>query len=927
MKLTTYYFIALVAAQAFLPWCVNATVPLELYYTSAAEYASLRTSQEALPVGNGKLAAMVYGGVGTEHIQFNEDTVWAGAPNDYSHAGASGWLQAIRDFVWEGEGEKAWTDAARDNFMSIPIRQSPYVGTGILRFETGHGGASNYRRSLDLDTATAVIEYAVGGVTYRREVFASYPDQVIVMRFTASEAGRITFTATYDSPHTDRTASVSGGDFILSGKVNKDANTRRQQTSAIEFQARARFDVAGGTTSDTGSAYTVTGADSVTVVMSVATNFIRFDDVSGDPEARTLAVLAAVAGKDYTALREAHLADYQQLFNRVELDLGTTAAASLPTDQRLIRLKDQLDVTAVKDAQKAQDIGTFTDAFAFDDPHLVALNFQLARYLLIASSRPGSQPMTLQGKWNNELDPSWESKMTLNINQEMNYWLAEIAALPETHLPMVDLVKDLSISGAQVASVHYDARGWMVHHNTDLWRGAAPINNPGGLWPTGNAWLSMHLWWHFEYGRDPDYLEEIYPLLKGAVQFHEDFLVMDPRTPADLYPAWGNVGHPQWGQYLLTNPSHSPEQANKLLRDDGEIIAGPTIDNQLLRALFSYFIEASETLDRDADLRASAAAMRDLLPPNMIGKHGQLQEWLEDVDVPENPAIGGHRHLSHMIDLFPGEGIHPVYEPELTAAVKVALDWKGDLSNNTSWGRAWKMNLRAAMLAGDHAFMVLSDVIGRSHTANMVFSNKGNGEDQIDGNMGVAMGTAQFFLQSRRGEIHLLPAVPTKLARGSLKGFRAKGGFTVDLAWEDRALTSGTIHSRLGGTCRVRSETPLSVWHDGDAVALTTVDEDLYEFATAPGAAYLLMPAGSAPPPVAPARVGVGFTGETGITLSFQSVDGLQYELHKSVDGMGSWQPSGDPVVSASGGLMELQDENGKPAEGESVFYRVTVTN
>ncbi len=338
-------------------------------------------------------------------------------------------------------------------------------------------------------------------------------------------------------------------------------------------------------------------------------------------------------------------------------------------------------------------------ALDLEDPQLIALNFQMARYLTIAASRPGSQPMNLQGKWCNELNPSWESKMTLNINQEMNYWLAEVGNLAECHLPMVDLVRDLSESGAIVADVHYNSDGWMVHHNTDLWRGAAPINSPGGLWPTGNAWLSMHLWWHYEYNRDETFLAEIYPLLKGAVEFHEDFLVMDPRSPTDSYPAWGGQGQPQWGKYLLTNPSHSPEQGNKLLDDNGELVAGPMVDNQLLRALFGYFIEASETLGTDTELRQSAMEMRDLLPPNMIGKHGQLQEWLEDVDVPENPAIGGHRHLSHMIDLFPGEGIHPVYEPDLTEALKVSLDWKGDQSNNTSWSRAWKMNLRAAMLA------------------------------------------------------------------------------------------------------------------------------------------------------------------------------------------------------------------------------------
>lgn len=838
MKTTLFPRILVLASATALSTLSAAVGPLQLYYTSAASYTDLKTSQEALPIGNGKLAAMVYGGVGTEIIQFNEDTVWAGSPHDYSHEGASDWLSAIQQYIWEGEGQAAYDNAAKDHFMSEPIRQSPYVGTGILRLSTGHSGQSNYRRTLDLETATAIIEYDVGGVTYRRETFASFPDNVIVMRWTASEAGKVSLSASYSSPHSAITASVEGADFVLDGKVNNDTNSRRQQVSSIEFEARARFVAEGGSVSGNGSSYSVTGADAVTILFAVGTNFVRFDDVSGDPEARALATVNAAAAMDYDTLRTRHLEDHQALFNRVELDLGTNTNADLPTNQRLDRLNSAL--SPVNNAQKAQDVEAFTSGLNFDDPQLVTLNFQMARYLLIAGSRPGSQPLNLQGKWCNELDPSWESKMTLNINEEMNYWLAEIGNLPETQVPLIDMVKDLSISGAKVAQEHYAADGWMVHHNTDLWRGAAPINSPGGLWPTGNAWLSMHLWWHYEYNPDQAYLEEIYPLLKGAVEFHQDFLKMDPRSPDDQLAAWSNVGFPQWGKYLLTNPSHSPEQGNKLLDDNGELIAGPTMDNQLLRSLFGQYIEASEILEVDADLRADVETMSGLLPPNQIGQHGQLQEWLEDVDVPENPALGGHRHLSPLLDLFPGEGIHPDFEPELTAAVKVSLDWKGDLSNNTSWSRAWKMCLRNAMYDGDHAFMILCDVIGRSHTDNMTFSNKGNGEDQIDGNLGVGMGTAMFFLQTRRGEIEILPALPTKLATGSVKGLRAKGGYEVDLTWEDGELTGGAIHSTQGGRCRVRSAWPLKLAHGGQAVTVETVADNLYEFDTTAGETYVI---------------------------------------------------------------------------------------
>jgi alpha-L-fucosidase 2 len=824
--------------------------PLELYYTSAAAFAAGVTSQQALPVGNGKLAGMVYGGVDKEVLQFNEDTVWAGTVHDYTRPGAHNFLADIQAKVWQGEGQAAYTNYAAANFMSDPIRQSPYVGTGVLEITTGHSGASQYRRSLDLETATARVSYVAGGVTYTRETFASYPDKVIVMKFSASQAGKVSLGLAFSSLHTDRQVTVAGNQLVMSAKVNNDTlNSSRQQTSEIRFQARVEVRAEGGSVSGSGSSITVTGADAVVLVLHVASNFVRYNDLSADPGARAQAALAAVSGKGYDDLRAAHVADYQELFNRVELDLGTTADAGLPTDQRLANLKAKIDTTALKDAQKYSQIGTWTSTYTLADPQLITLNFQMARYLMIAGSRPGSQPMNLQGKWCNELNPSWESKMTLNINQEMNYWAAEAANLAETHVPMVDLVRDLAGTGAIAAQNHYNARGWMVHHNTDLWRGAAPINNPGGLWPSGGAWLSMHLWWHYQYSMDPAVLAEIYPLMKGAAEFFVDFLVMDPRTPSDQYAPWGNAGQPQWGKYLLTNPSHSPEQANKKLGDNGELVAGPMMDNQLIRALFSAVIEAGEILGVDADFRDTLAAKRALLPPNMIGKLGQLQEWLEDVDVAENPVIGGHRHLSHLLDLFPGEGINPHHEPEFAQAAKVVLDWKGDPSNNTSWSRAWKMNLRAALGQGDHAFMILTDVLGRSHTANMTFSNKGNTEDQIDGNLGVLMGTAQFFMQSRRGEIELLPALPTHLHTGSVRGLRAKGGFEVDVAWAAGTLTEAVIRSAAGTPAVLRTADPVFVF---DAATGNPVDTHVLEpgvtgFETSPGAEYQVVPASSVP--------------------------------------------------------------------------------
>ncbi|MEJ5258669.1 MAG: glycoside hydrolase family 95 protein [Anaerohalosphaeraceae bacterium] len=787
--------------------------PLVLFYTSPATYTANATSNAALPIGNGKLAAMVYGGMSEEIIQFNEDTVWAGHPHNYVHPGASAYLEQIRNYVWAGQGKNAYDLVAKNNFMSIPLRQCPYQPTAELRLTFNHSG-TNYRRQLDLTTATASVTYTAGGVTYQRDCFASYPDNVIVVRLTAGRPGMIGFTCSLTTPHTVVSRSVSGNDVVLRGAV--DHVGQNNLASDVEFETRVRILAEGGSVTPSGQTLVVSGADAVTLVLGAASNYVRYNDITGNPSQRCLDTVSSAAAKGFAALRQRQLTDYQALFNRVTLDLGTSEKVNLPTDQRIAAIEAGVDAAK-----------TNWSLFNADDLQLLTVNFQMARYLLISGSRPGSQPLGLQGKWNNELEPSWEGKMTLNINEEMNYWAAEVTNLAECHEPLFDLIRDLSETGAVVAAEHYGADGWVVHHNTDLWRGAAPINNPGGLWPSGGAWLCMHLWWHYEYSGDVDFLAEVYPLMKGAAEFFVDFLVPDPRT--------GRI------PYLLTNPSHSPEQPNPALGDNGELVAGPTMDCQLIRGLFTYVIEASKILGVDAEFRQLLEQKRSQLPPNQIGRYGQLQEWLEDVDVPNT-----HRHLSHLVDLMPAGTITPHHTPDLAAAAEVVLNWKGDDTNNTSWSQAWKMCCRVRLGQGNHAYMILNKIIGKSHTYNMTFSRKGGtaggtSENQIDGNLGVLMGMAEMFLQSHQGEVYLLPALPDKMANGSITGLRARGGFEVDITWQNRTLQTAQIRSLLGRTCRVRSARPIAVTDgSGGSVPVQSPGENLYEFPTQAGQSYTL---------------------------------------------------------------------------------------
>jgi len=734
------------------------------YHTPADEWV------EALPMGNGRIGAMIFGGIPTERIQLNEVTVWAGGPHDYDNPEALEALPEIRKLILDGKIKQA-QDIANEKFMSKPLGQLQYqtVGDLLVTFESVDSTVAKYRRELDLADAVHVVRYEQDGAVFTRETFVSHPDGVLVMRIKANHAQKLNCAIQFKSPQKSKTSS-QGADLILTG-TSGDAEGIKGQ---VEFAAIAHAHVDHGSVTADGDSLKVSGATTLTILVAISTNVVNYHDLSADAIGSANHTLELAKAKSFDDLKHRHLEDHRKLFGRVHFHLVAPAPVGSTEERILAFQQDQ-------------------------DPTLPVLYFNYGRYLLIASSREGGKPATLQGLWNESMTPPWGSKYTTNINTEMNYWPVETCNLPECHLPLFDLLHDLTETGSKTAKVHYGAGGWVLHHNTDQWRGTAPIDGAAwGIWQTGGAWLSTHLWEHYRFNQNLDVLKKHYPIMKGAAQFFVDAM----------------IEHPENG-WLVTCPSASPENPHH----PGEgLCAGPTMDMAIIRDLFEACISASRVLDLDAEFRQTLETKRSKLPPLQIGKHGQLQEWLHDWD--EFAPEQHHRHVSHLYALYPSHQIHSQKTPELFAAAKKSLEVRGD--EGTGWSLAWKINLWARLLDGNHAYRLVKDALRPVGTKHVGYSGGGGAYPnlfdahppfQIDGNFGFTSGVAEMMLQSQNDELHLLPALPSIWATGSISGLRGRGGYSVDLTWQKGDLALAVIRADRKGTIRVRYKDQVQELH------------------------------------------------------------------------------------------------------------------
>ncbi|KKB13482.1 alpha/beta hydrolase [Devosia geojensis] len=726
---------------------------------------------DALPLGNGRLGAMVFGGVTRDEFQLNEDTLWSGGPYRPTNPEALDHLEAVRELIFAGRFREA-QDLANAHLMGRPYLQTSYQPAGRLLLDFDHETLfSHYRRSLELDRAVTTTRYTADGVAYRREAFASAADGVLVIRITADRPGTVSFAAEFASEQPG-VARAAGHALSFDGRNRGEIGI----PGALRWAFEARVLAEGGAIEARDERLSVAGADSVTILIDIATSFRRFDDVSGEPQADIAARLDAAAARPYEALLADHLAAHRALYDRFDIDLGRPPAADRPTGER---------------------ISNFARG---DDPALAALYVQYGRYLAIASSRPGNQPANLQGIWNKEIRPPWGSKYTSNINLQMNYWLPDPANLAECVEPLIAMAEELAVTGAETARTHYGARGWVLHHNTDLWRATAPVDGAQwGVWPTGGAWLCAQLWDHARFAGFPEALvARLYPLLAGASRFFLDTLVPLPGT--DL---------------MVTAPSVSPENVHP---HGSTLCAGPAMDSQLLRDLFDATIAAARRLGRDADLADELAALRARLPTDRIGRQGQLQEWIEDWDA-DVPEIH-HRHVSHLYGLYPSLQIDPAHTPGLAAAARRSLEIRGD--DATGWGIGWRINLWARLGDGEHAYEVLRRLLHPERSYRNLFD--AHPPFQIDGNFGGAAGIIEMLVQSDEGQVRLLPALPRAWPSGSVRGVRARGGLTLDFSWEGHAITalSVTASQSYSGTLRCGETVLAKGLASGKSVLVTT---------------------------------------------------------------------------------------------------------